>query len=178
MHTALLAEPVDPPDALLEPVGPPWPVERHHQTRPVLQVEALAGHVGGQQHPRRAPQESVEHVCPHLGRQASVQDGRPDIGRQGTCRRQHRGAKLREDDDRLAGAPEQALQQPQLGTTAQPRGGRTQVRKLLPLVGQTVQAQPSRPRVVALAVILLVLGTALEQRWLPLVAFSRRVVER
>ena len=64
MADLLLTNPVDAPEALLQPVGVPGQVVVHHQVRP-LQVHALTRSVVGQQHHHlRIVHEGVHHLAP------------------------------------------------------------------------------------------------------------------
>ena len=64
---ALLAEPVDAADALLEPQRVPRQLDIDHQPAAVMQVQAFAGGVGGDEHIDLAVIERIDRERAQLG---------------------------------------------------------------------------------------------------------------
>ena len=109
MHAPLLPEPIDPADALLQPLRRPGELEIDHEPAAIVEIEALAGRVGREEHRGAARRELAEHVGALASRQAAVQPERCEIDE---CRREmlQRVAVLGEDEHRLACALDQTPQ--------------------------------------------------------------------
>ena len=107
VDAAGLAEPIDAPDALLEPGRRPGQLEVDHPAAPRLEVQALARRVGRDQHAGLAGVEARERTRALLARQRAVQTCH---GRDPGDRFRHAlegVAVLREHDRRLARAADQ-----------------------------------------------------------------------
>ena len=74
MHLARLADPIDATDALLEAHRVPRQLEVHHEPAAMLQVEALAGRVRGEEHAEAAAREAAEDGRALGAIEAAVQD--------------------------------------------------------------------------------------------------------
>ena len=104
MNRPLLADAIHAADALLEPHGVPGQLEVDDEAAALLQVQAFAGGVGGEQHARAPAGERADGVGPLEAVHAAVQDGRIRAGLR--AQRFERVAKLGEDDDGLVDARE------------------------------------------------------------------------
>ncbi|MDP2390482.1 MAG: hypothetical protein Q8N52_09175, partial [Acidobacteriota bacterium] len=87
MDAPLLAESIDPPDALFEANRIPRHFQIDDQATAVVQVEALTGGVGGDEHVQIAALELLHCLLPHGGRYAAVDRGEPEGRRQRVDRR-------------------------------------------------------------------------------------------
>ena len=75
----LLPEPIDPADALLQPLRRPGSFEIDHEPAAMVEIEALAGGIGREKHRSAARRELPEHVGALASRQAAVQPERCEI---------------------------------------------------------------------------------------------------
>ena len=67
VHGALLSEPIDAADALLEPQRIPRQLDVDDEPAAVMQVQPFAGRIGRDQHIGAAGVERVDGVAPQIG---------------------------------------------------------------------------------------------------------------
>ena len=77
VHRPPLAEPIDAADALLEPQRIPRQLDIDDEPAAVMQVQALAGGIGRDEHVDAAVVERVDGRAPLVRRQAAVDASRP-----------------------------------------------------------------------------------------------------
>ena len=109
MHAAFLADPIDASNALLEPHRIPRQLEVDDRTAAFVQIEPLAGGIGGQEHAAAAAREPLELDPTLLPRHAPMEHGA--VARQAPTYMEQGVAVLGEHDGLLA-EPSEPSEQP------------------------------------------------------------------
>src|SRR5262245_18278855 len=100
VDSAELTDAIDAANPLAEPHRIPWQFEVRDDAAGAVEVESLAGGVGGDEQWLRAAAEAIERSGSLCTRQPAMQDR--GISGEGRLQVKRRVAVLREDDERLA----------------------------------------------------------------------------
>ena len=107
VHGPVLADPVDAADALLEPDWRPWQLQVDDQAAALLEIQAFACGIRGQEHLHGSRREALEHLPTLRGAQAAVELHAVAKSASAALSVNERVAIFGEDDRRLARAAQQ-----------------------------------------------------------------------
>ena len=114
MHRSLLADPIEPADALLEAHGVPGQIEVHDEAAPGLEIETMRRGVGGEQEVGRAPGERGDRGGSRSPVHPAVDDHDTRALAEKTGHVREGVAVFGEDDGRFARAAKEANQRMRL----------------------------------------------------------------
>jgi hypothetical protein len=154
VNPAVLADAVDPANALFEPHGIPRELEIDDKAAPLLKIQSFAGRVSGNEHVRLSRGELADCLVTRLAIETPVKKGDATSGSRLAGDRGQSVAVLRKHDAGLSDAIEQPAQHAQLAVRSRSRASQinqaVELRVFILSVRQSSRRESWRQALVAL----------------------------